>query len=98
MNIDTRCGLCCAVCEYKSPCNCGGCVATNGKPFHGDCPVATCAQNKKLMHCGECDEFPCKLLSDFSSDPNHGDTPSGARIEVLRALKDGKPFNPIKGK
>ena len=44
--IDTRCGLRCEGCEYIESCNCGGCIATNGNPFHGACPVAECCQSK----------------------------------------------------
>jgi len=44
----------------------------------------TCCQEKGFLHCGECPEFPCRLLQDFSSDPEHGDTPPGARIEQCR--------------
>lgn len=29
----------------------------------------------------ECPDIPCKLLSDYSCDKEHGDTPPGARIE-----------------
>lgn len=79
--IDTRCGLQCEGCEYKESCNCGGCIATNGNPFHGECPVAQCCQEKGYVHCGECPDIPCKLLSDYSCDKEHGDTPPGARIE-----------------
>ena len=28
--------------EYKETCGCGGCIETNGHPFHGECPVAVC--------------------------------------------------------
>ena len=38
--IDSRCGLHCTGCEYKETCGCGGCIETNGHPFHGECPVA----------------------------------------------------------
>lgn len=79
--IDTRCGLSCETCEYKAPCHCGGCIATMGNPFHGACPVALCCQNKGFAHCGQCTELPCELLQQYSCDPEHGDTPPGARIE-----------------
>ena len=82
--IDTRCGLRCESCSYKAPCNCGGCIATNGHPFHGECPVAVCCQEKGFVHCGECEVFPCDLLQQYSCDPEHGDTPPGARIEQCR--------------
>lgn len=31
--VDSRCGLHCTECEYKEPCECGGCIETNGHPF-----------------------------------------------------------------
>ena len=37
--ITTYCGLDCSLCDYKEPCQCGGCVATQGKPFHGYCDL-----------------------------------------------------------
>ena len=82
--IDSRCGLHCTNCEYKNPFNCGGCIETNGKPFHGECPVALCCQNKGYMHCGQCPDIPCKLLSDYSCDPEHGDKPAGERIKQCK--------------
>lgn len=39
------------------------------KPFWGDsCPVKLCCENKGKEHCGECLEFPCALLNQFSYD------------------------------
>lgn len=82
--IDTRCGLHCIGCDYKASCGCGGCIATNGHPFHGACPVAACCQEKGFKHCGSCPDLPCALLTQYSCDPEHGDTPHGARIEQVR--------------
>ena len=83
--IESRCGLSCAGSGYKDTMSCGGCIGTMGQPFHGACPVAECCQEKKLVHCGQCAEFPCELLRQYSCDPVHGDNPPGARIEVCRA-------------
>ncbi len=80
--IETRCGLLCAECSFRS--GCGGCIATDGHPFHGECPVAVCCRDKGHLHCGECPQFPCELLTQYSCDPVHGDTPPGARIEQCR--------------
>ena len=34
------------------------------KPFWGGkCEVKSCCEEKHLNHCGECSEFPCKMLS-----------------------------------
>lgn len=83
--VDSRCGLHCTGCEYREPCSCGGCIETNGHPFHGECPVAACCQEKGITHCGECTEIPCELLTQYSCDPEHGDTPHGARIEQCKS-------------
>lgn len=82
--IDTRCGLRCEGCAFQESHHCGGCISTNGNPFHGACRVAACCQERELVHCGQCKEFPCELLVSFSNDPEHGDTPPGARIEQCR--------------
>lgn len=82
--VDSRCGLHCTGCQYKEDCGCGGCIETNGHPFHGECPVAICCQNKGYVHCGECPDIPCGLLTQYSCDPEHGDNPHGARIEQCK--------------
>lgn len=48
---------------------CAGCRNNNGKcnslrlyGFSGNCKVHTCAAEKKVEFCFECDEFPCILL------------------------------------
>ncbi len=82
--VDSRCGLHCTGCAYKETSGCGGCIETGGHPFHGTCPVAACCQEKGFIHCGECPDLPCGLLTQYSCDPEHGDTPRGARIEQCR--------------
>ena len=66
--IDSRCGLHCTTCTYKEPCGCGGCIETNGHPFHGACPVAQCCQEKGFYHCGECPDFPCEMEASMGTD------------------------------
>ena len=83
--IDTRCGLRCEGCEFIKSHSCGGCIATRGNPFHGECPVAVCCQNRGLTHCGECPELPCALLDEYSCE----DTPPGTRIEQCRKWANG---------
>lgn len=90
---DSRCGLHCTGCVWKESHGCGGCVETKGHPFHGECPVAMCCQDKGLAHCGECDIIPCAKLYAYSYlDPEHGDKPQGARVAVCRkwAAESGK--------
>ncbi len=97
--LTTYCGLDCTNCEWKEPCRCNGCTATGGMPFHAKdtpCPVAACVMQKGISFCGECAEFPCQLLTDYSNDPEHGDNPPGARIaacKVIRGLIERKKGN-----
>lgn len=85
--INTYCGLDCTSCQIGAQCGCGGCMATEGKPFHGACALAKCALEKKVAFCGACPDFPCQLLESFSNDPEHGDRPKGARIENCAKTK-----------
>lgn len=83
--IDSRCGLHCTGCEWKRSHGCGGCIETQGHPFHGECPVAICCQDKGHAHCGECSNIPCAKLYAYSYlDPVHCDKPQGARVSVCR--------------
>jgi len=88
---ESRCGLLCSSCTYREPFHCGGCVETNGNPFHGSCPVASCCQDKGLDHCGHCQGLPCEQLYAYSYlDKEHGDNPPGARIEQLKKWMENK--------
>ncbi len=60
LTVQSRCGLLCSFCTYKESQSCGGCIETNGHPFHGECPVAMCCQGKEHNHCGECENLPGK--------------------------------------
>ena len=71
LTVQSRCGLLCNFCDFKEPYHCGGCIGTNGHPFHGECPVAKCCQGKGYTHCGECENLPgecadpgCKKIDD----------------------------------
>lgn len=86
--FDTYCGLCCETCNHKEEFHCGGCIATEGNPFHGNCQVAECAKSKHIRFCGECEGFPCDLLISFSNDEEHGDMPKGSRIERCKDIKE----------
>ena len=85
--FDTYCGLSCETCEFKEAMNCGGCIATEGKPFHGKCDVAECSKSRGRRFCGECPDFPCETLKGYSYDPEHGDAEPGARIENCKRIK-----------
>ena len=86
MTVQSRCGLLCKQCTYKASHGCKGCIETNGNPFHGECPVAKCCQDKGYTHCGECDVMPCEQLREYScGDDEECDHPAGARISVCKA-------------
>ena len=81
--IESRCGLLCSACDYREKMNCPGCVAM-AKPFWGDaCAVKSCCESRQHDHCGQCGEFPCETLKEFSHAKEHGD--NGKRIEQCRA-------------
>jgi len=58
------CGIDCGKCKnYKQNMNCAGC--RNEEELIADCPTKACAVEKGLLHCGECEDFPCKELEEF---------------------------------
>lgn len=70
---ESRCGICCSTCERKDKVNCTGCVNMDKPYWGGQCGVKTCCEKKKIDHCGQCDSFPCEMLStmgvEFGFDP-----------------------------
>lgn len=80
--IQSRCGLCCDACAYREPNRCPGCTR-QPRPFWGDCPLKTCAERRGLAHCGLCPDFPCRTLSRFAYDTEHGEG-DGSRLERCR--------------
>ena len=70
------------VCDYRESMDCKGCISIT-KPFWGDvCPVKACCEGKQQEHCGQCSEFPCDVLTQFSYGKEQGD--DGRRIEQCR--------------
>ncbi|HVP56612.1 MAG TPA: DUF3795 domain-containing protein [bacterium] len=60
--------------KYKSARleNCPGCRANDQD---SGCKIRNCAKERKLAHCGDCGDFPCKMVAAFSSDgiPHHSE-------------------------
>ncbi len=84
--IQSRCGLLCGECSEREIMNCPGCVQMQ-KPFWGEsCPVKACCEEKRRQHCGQCDTFPCALLTQFAYDEKQGD--QGKRIAQCRAWRN----------
>lgn len=80
--IESRCGLKCSDCTYREQMNCGGCMQID-KPFWGEsCPLKSCCESKNHHHCGQCQNFPCDMLTQFSYDKAQGD--DGQRIEQCK--------------
>lgn len=95
VRVESMCGLLCSVCEYNA--NCKGCMNLKGNQFWGVCPVATCCIGKKVVHCGECEEVPCDLLTTFSCDEENGDNPHGKRIEQCKRWHEKTKITLISG-
>ena len=79
--LEGRCGLYCTKCEYREKANCPGCIKAEGKMFWGECELSKCCIEKELQHCGQCQNFPCDKLREFSYDKAQGD--NGQRIRNL---------------
>ncbi len=62
------CGLDCTVCDSKG--SCGGCVKTNGRPFQGECVIASCCQKKGFANCSHCAETDCDLKDQLMAEFN----------------------------
>lgn len=72
------CGLPCPTCDFKESHGCRGCHALGGKPFWGECPVASCSHSRDFSHCGQCPEMPCDQLKEFSyGHGEHMEQPPG---------------------
>ena len=63
------CGIYCGKCSnYKQNMNCLGCREELNLLV--DCPTRACAEKRKLLHCGECESFPCEMLEKWYNDGN----------------------------
>jgi len=77
-NLAPVCGIYCGACEHLGT-RCQGCGYINGQPFWTSqfkmpsCPLYDCCiNNKKLEHCGLCEELPCKTFIELR-DPELSD-------------------------
>ena len=82
MAIESYCGLVCSSCSFREKNSCPTCRAAQGKMFWGMCKLAACCIQRKLDHCGQCPEFPCETLKEYSLDAKSGQY--DGRIENLR--------------
>ncbi len=61
------------------PDECRGCIP----PLHMDCYFVKCCLDKRIAHCGYCEDSPCQKLSEFVPDDRPG-CPPGYHVENLR--------------
>lgn len=89
--FESRCGVLCNSCTRKEKVNCKGCPQMKGPFWGGECKVKTCCESKELNHCGECDTFPCDMLSNMGKDQGFDPT---IKIEQCRKwLNEEKALN-----
>ena len=60
---------------------CPGCRVGN---YRSDCDFRVCAESRRLEHCIDCTEFPCKRHEDFNSDGVQHHANSIAGLNVLK--------------
>lgn len=65
---ESRCGVACGSCERKEQVHCSGCTEMKAPFWGGVCQVKACCEERGLNHCGLCEEFPCKVLSEMGKD------------------------------
>lgn len=58
------------------------------------CPIKSCCEEKKLLHCGQCEVFPCRKLVKFAKDKDYGD--GGLRLDQCREWKDTNEQEEVK--
>ncbi|MCY6485525.1 DUF3795 domain-containing protein [Clostridium aestuarii] len=73
--FESRCGVCCNSCERKEKVNCSGCLNMSAPFWGGSCSVKTCCEEKGYNHCGECDIFPCDVLSNMGVEEGYDPLP-----------------------
>ncbi len=78
------CGLDCGQCELKD--TCGGCKATNGKPFGGDCMIAVCCREKEQESCSGCSDNDCGLKKQLIEEFNALGIEDMPKVTDLNAL------------
>lgn len=78
---ESRCGIACNSCEGKEQVHCSGCLNMKLPFWGGECGVKSCCEGRSLNHCGECEEFPCEMLSNMGVEEGFDPAP---KIENCR--------------
>ncbi len=83
MNSYSICGADCEKCPFKE--GCGGCAATNGRPFGEECIIASC--DRGCDNRGKCLDMACKLKEELTKEFNSLGIEDMERVTELFALK-----------
>lgn len=92
------CGVDCSGCGWRN--SCGGCAATGGRPFGGDCILASCCRSRGQSNCQQCGN-DCRLKVQLLKELNGlgiADLPTvtelfalwGSLINLTYRLPDGQ--------
>lgn len=84
---ESRCGVACDECGRKEQVGCKGCIHMDAPFWGGVCQVKSCCEDRKLNHCGECEEFPCGMLCNMGKDQGFDPAPKIARCREWAAEK-----------
>ena len=47
---------------------CNGCLSDVRAAPCRDCEIRDCTISKGITHCAQCEDFPCRLITDFNND------------------------------
>jgi hypothetical protein len=77
--LDGYCGLYCGACPDlldtqagKAKHACRGCKSSVNNPeWCAICDIKSCAREKKIAFCYQCDEYPCEKITSFIEDAHY---------------------------
>ncbi|MDO5561354.1 MAG: DUF3795 domain-containing protein [bacterium] len=79
------CGIDCDACPMKN--DCGGCVATGGKPFGGECVVAKNCAGAGCKNCDECQKISAALKAKVAAEFNALGIKDLPKVETMNELR-----------
>ncbi len=94
------CGLYCGACPHfagsGSPeASDGSCLGCHGSipemhPWCAECGIRACAEERELLHCGECADYPCEKTEAFHGDGKRHHAETAANIVALKTAGTAK--------
>ena len=67
---------------------CEGCLSDKLFKYCQTCPIMSCATEKKVVGCHQCNDFPCKFIENFP-------LPVGKKV-ILRAIPTWRELGTVK--